>query len=299
MNIKYGVVGFSQGNGHPYSWSIACNGYSKKNLNLIPFEQIKNYLQKYDFEHYKIPGVEVSHIWTQNIKNSKKIAHVCNIKNVCKSLKQLINSVDAILFLRDDVLSREKYLPLVLKSGKPVFVDKFIHLNKKDTKKLLNMQKFKGQIFSESSFSNCKKLILNDKELSDLGELKLIIGISPSLWNTYAIHLIDSTFKFFSNKKILDFSSLNSKDITSMNIRWSNNLITNYTTVKDSNIKVQLDLIGEYSQKKITWDIDTVFDNFISSIKKFTYMINNKKFNTNKQKYIFIADILEKGLKKN
>jgi len=297
MNLKFGVIGESDGNGHPYSWSIACNGYNRKNLNLIPYDRIRHYLQKYEIKYHKIEGVEVTHILTQNKSVSRKIAKVCNIKNICTNLNQLIKSVDAILLLRDDIQSRKKYLPLLLKSGKPILVDKFVHTNSNETIKLLKMQKFKGQIFAESSFRNTKKLRLNKDELKKLGKIKYISGITPNIWGTYGIHLVDSCLKFFNKKKIINISCIKNNDTTSLNINWSNNLISNFTSVKNSNTDIQLDLIGEKSHKRIIWDKDTILDDFTITIKKFAYMVKRKKFNINQKNYILISKILEKGLK--
>ena len=54
MKLKFGVVRFSSGNGHPFSWSIACNGYSSKNLSKIPFPRVKEYLPNYDMNLCKL-----------------------------------------------------------------------------------------------------------------------------------------------------------------------------------------------------------------------------------------------------
>ena len=119
MELKYGVIGISSGNGHPFSWSIACNGYSKKNISKIPFKRVRDYLPKYDMNLCKVEGVEVTHIWTQNKNKSQLIAKICNIKNISKNIIELASSVDAILFLRDDIEFREKYLKkLMLKKLK-------------------------------------------------------------------------------------------------------------------------------------------------------------------------------------
>ena len=46
MNI--GIIGESEGNGHPYSWSAIINGFDYKFLNEIPFPAIKKYLTNKD-----------------------------------------------------------------------------------------------------------------------------------------------------------------------------------------------------------------------------------------------------------
>ena len=104
MKLKYGVIGISNGNGHPYSWSIACNGFSKNKINKIPFKRVRDYLPKYEINLCKIDSVEVTHVWTQNKKKSELIAKTCNIKNISKNISELASSVDAILLLRDEMI---------------------------------------------------------------------------------------------------------------------------------------------------------------------------------------------------
>ncbi len=296
MSIKFGIIGYSHGNGHPFSWSIACNGYKKKYLDLIPYKNIRNYLPKYDLNYHKIKNAEVTHIWTHNLKVSKLIGKVCNIKNISKSLKELTESVDAILFLRDDLISRKKYLKEVLRSGKPVYLDKFIALKELEVKKYLRYQKYDGQIFSESPFCNSKKLILNKKELKEIGKIKAIYAISNGSWESYSSHVVQPVLKFIKVKKILKYNLIKSNQVNNLNIKWSNKIITNFITLGKSFGGIYINIIGEKSEKKISWDFDAVFGDFIVTIKKFIYMIENKKKLILKKEYLLLSKVLEKGL---
>ena len=46
--MKLGIIGQSQGNGHPYSWSAILNGFKKKYLENVPYPLIKKYLTNID-----------------------------------------------------------------------------------------------------------------------------------------------------------------------------------------------------------------------------------------------------------
>jgi hypothetical protein len=295
MKVKYGVIGHSQGNGHPFSWSIACNGYSKRNVSKIPFKRIVDYLSKYEINLCKNEFAEVTHVWTQDKNYSKLLAEVCNIKTICKTINELASSVDAILFLRDDIETREKYLEKIINFGKPIFVDKGLHFNPNKVSQFLRKQKYKGQIFSESPLINNKKIKLNKTELYNLGELKLINSIVNGPWNQYAIHIIEPVLKFFINKKIKNIKSFKSKDITTITIECSNNFIAIFSSVKNSNFIPYTEIIGSKSNMQIKWDFDYAFDDQIMTLKKFTHIVRNKKFIVRDDYYKLLAKIINAG----
>ena len=189
--LKLGVVGFSIGNGHPISWAAACNGYSKKNLNKIPFQRIIDSSPKYDLEKCQINEAKVTHIWTQDYNYSKLISKISNINTICKKLKDLYQNVDAILLLRDDIENREKYIIELIKTGKPIYIEKFLHYDEKKIIKFFKLQKYEGQIFSESPLVNNKRLILNKilfLSSSDLNSFGLML--SPLLLiKIFSLHI--------------------------------------------------------------------------------------------------------------
>ena len=67
--IKLGIIGLSEGNGHPYSWSAIFNGFNSKIMASCPFAVIPEYLNKRDFPNDFLTekGI-VTHIYTQDPK---------------------------------------------------------------------------------------------------------------------------------------------------------------------------------------------------------------------------------------
>ena len=295
MKLKYGVIGFSSGNGHPFSWSIACNGFSSKNLAKIPFKRVRDYLPKYDMNLCKVDNVEVTHVWTQNKKYSELIANICSIKNVSKNIDELASSVDAILFLRDDIVFREKYLNKLIQTGKPILVDKFLHFNSEKVRQFLKNQKFHGQLFSESPLIHNKKIILNKKERDEIGKIKLINASVSGSWMQYAIHIIEPVLKMIKNKKIIKITSTKTKNSTTVTLKWSDDLITVFSTIKNSNFIPFTEIIGSRSSLRINWDFDYIFDDFITSLKSFTHIVKNKKYIRLDDHHYMIAKILNAG----
>ena len=296
MKLKYGVIGLSLGNGHPFSWSIACNGYSKKNINKIPFKRIRDYLPKYQIDLCNIQGAEVTHVWTQSKIKSQLIAKICNIKNISKNINELASSVDAILFLRDDISNREKYLYKLIKTGKPILVDKFLHFDPKKVKNFLKKQKFDGQLFSESPLIHNKKIILNQKERNEIGKFKLITASVSGSWIQYAIHIIQPVLNLIRNKKIISINSTKTKYSTTVTLKWSDNLITVFSTVENSNFTPFTEIIGSKSKLRIDWDINYVFDDFITSLKSFTNRVKEKKFINLDNQHLLISKIIDAGM---
>ena len=47
--LKLGIIGLSEGNGHPYSWSAIFNGYDSTAMEECGFQAIPRYLEKQQF----------------------------------------------------------------------------------------------------------------------------------------------------------------------------------------------------------------------------------------------------------
>ena len=75
--IKLGIIGISEGNGHPYSWSAIFNGYNADAMASCPFPVIPDYLNERDFpSDFLTEKAIVTHIYTQDYNLSKQIARL-------------------------------------------------------------------------------------------------------------------------------------------------------------------------------------------------------------------------------
>ena len=54
-SLKLGVIGLSEGNGHPYSWSAIFNGYDPEYMKDCPWEVIPEYLSKQNSQKMPFP----------------------------------------------------------------------------------------------------------------------------------------------------------------------------------------------------------------------------------------------------
>ena len=172
--IKLGMIGFSEGNGHPYSWGAIINGYEKSKMDDCGFPVISEYLSKRNLPEEAIQGASVTHIWTQDRKLSEHIAASAKIDNICSTYLELAAEVDAILLARDDWQSHLDIGLELLKTGKPVYIDKPIAIDLKNLDILLEAQKFEGQIFSCSALRFGQQLRLSSFEKKELGNIRYI-----------------------------------------------------------------------------------------------------------------------------
>ena len=100
--LKLGVIGLSDGNGHPYSWSAIFNGCDMAYMKDCGFPVIPEYLSKQRFPDDCIPNAHVTHIWTQDRAVSEHVAKASLIPNVVDRMEDMIGEVDAVLLARDD-----------------------------------------------------------------------------------------------------------------------------------------------------------------------------------------------------
>ena len=97
MTIKLGVLGLSEGNGHPYSWSAIINGYNPEVMESCGFPVIPRYLEQQKWPESRIKGARVVSVWTQDQALSQKLAEATKISKVALNPEAMIGEVDAIL----------------------------------------------------------------------------------------------------------------------------------------------------------------------------------------------------------
>ena len=58
--LRIGILGMTEGNGHPYSWSAIFNGFDKEEMSKCPYPVIPVYLGKQPRENFGIPGAHIT-----------------------------------------------------------------------------------------------------------------------------------------------------------------------------------------------------------------------------------------------
>lgn len=294
--LKIGVIGMSEGNGHPYSWSAIFNGYDAEMMQDCPFPAIPEYLAKQNFPEDGLGEFgEVTHIWTQDIVLSRHIAASSKIEYVVEKLEDMIGKVDAVLLARDDAENHYIMALPFLKAGVPIFIDKPLALSEEEARNILGEQKFDSQIFTCSStrFADELKLIREEKEI--LGDIQYIEASISKYWDTYAIHLIDPVIAQLPERgTLINVKSIRNNDLQQVLVQWEN--VNAYFKVTGLiQTPMVLNFFGK--DKCITKTFTNSYQSFKSSLYEFVKQINNKKKIIPTEETLETVKIIELGRK--
>lgn len=294
--IRLGIIGFSEGNGHPYSWSAICNGYDSILMETCGFPVIPRYLKREKFpESFLCDRMNVSAIWTQNVELSNKIANSCKIQKIVTHLSQIVDDVDGILLARDDAANHIEVLKTIMPSGLPIYIDKPIALNRRDLETVLAMATNKNQIFTCSAFRFSEKLKIPEEFKADLQDNFSIYAEIPKSWDKYSIHLIEPMLQMIpENLKIVRYQK-----------RQHSHSKTVLRILYEKNVKVELVTTGEltgdifYRIRKQNIDLilrpDDTFSSFKAALEAFHLSITKKVSMIDIKQTKQIVEIIEAG----
>lgn len=199
MSIRLGVIGLSEGNGHPYSWAAICNGYSPEHMKACEFPVIPQYLAEQSWPDARIPGVEVTHIWTQDAELSRRVAKASLIAHVVAEPAAMLGQIDALLLARDDAENHLAFATPFLEAGIPIYIDKPIALSLDGLAALYRLQQYDGQIFTCSALRYAKELMLSETERERIGPIKHLQATTPKSWEKYAVHIIEPVMQIIGS----------------------------------------------------------------------------------------------------
>ena len=167
--LKLGVIGMSEGNGHPYSWSAIVNGkYNEKEMANCGYAGIPVYLNA-NKDTLGIEGAKVTCVWSQERKISDHIAKACLIETVVDKLEDMIDKIDAVMLTRDDPENHVAMAKPFLDANVPLFIDKPLAITTPDLE-YFNQQQSKGKLLmSCSSMRYATESQLLKAEMASLG----------------------------------------------------------------------------------------------------------------------------------
>lgn len=275
--IILGVIGGSDGNGHPFSWSAIINGYNSEFMALSGYPIISKYLGEQKWPDAKLRGASVDYIFTPNPNLSKLIAKSSLINNIVDQPSDMLGYTDGLLLARDDAENHIEYAREFLVAGLPIFIDKPIALNVPDLMELWSLQKYRNQIFSCSSLSHSLKSKKNKKLINSVGKLRSINATTPNSWNKYGIHIIEPLIEYTQGIKNVRTSRDRSGIQGSVSLSFSN----------DNSVEINLKSLGAGVKGEIKFEFcgdmgqvtivpDDYFSYFKTSLQRFKINIVNK-----------------------
>jgi hypothetical protein len=191
--MKVGVIGFSEGNGHPFSFSAIVNGYDASAFAGAGWPVIDNYLRQQHAADFGFGEARVTHAWTQDPELTQRLCRSCRIETPCASAEELTASVDAVIIARDDWESHWQLAGPALERGLPVFVDKPLTLDKGELARFRPYLE-SGRLMSCSGLRYAPELdaLRSGAMAEQLGELRLVSATVLNGMAKYGIHMIEA-----------------------------------------------------------------------------------------------------------
>lgn len=253
--LNLGIIGMSEGNGHPYSWSAIFNGYEPENMRTCPFPSIPAYLAERRFPEDAITGARVTHIWTQDETVSRHIAAAARIPHVVRHGADMIGAIDGLLLARDDAENHPGLAAPFLDAGLPVYIDKPLALRVGVAESLLRRQRYEGQIFSCTALRYAREFILDDPAREALGEIVAVDATTPKSWAKYAVHIIEPTLQL-TGLRFADLAVgqvIRAEGSTSVDLRSSSGVVLTFTATGAPGGQLALEVRGTRGRRRLVF----------------------------------------------
>ena len=294
--LKLGIIGLSEGNGHPYSWSAIFNGYNKEVMQECPFPVIPQYLSK-TTEADRLTGARVTHIWCDDAEVARHVARAAEIEYVVNDLEAMLVEVDAVLLARDDAENHYKHAHKALEAGLPIYIDKPLATNLKAAQNLLDLQRTPTQIFTCSALRYAVELFPTQAELEELNSIDTIVASTPKYWNTYAVHVIEPVIAFLGGQvKPFEHSIQKSEKATELELFSRDKPRVKFSTTGVATGGYSI----TYSNNKgylVTKTIEDTYNAFKNSLAAFLEQLQKKVLMISREETLQIIELIELGIK--
>lgn len=248
--LKLGILGMSEGNGHPYSWAAIFNGYNPRIMAECPFPIIPDYLSKQKFPADALTGATVTHVWAQSRDIANHIAQGSLIEHVVDDYHEMIGHIDGVLLARDDAQNHLEMSKPFLQAGLPVYIDKPIALSLQELENIFSHSQYDGQIFSCSALRYAQELQI-DGDRADLGDISHIHATVPKKWDTYAVHIIEPVLMAIgADSKIRDVRSTQTAGKTIVDVVWTSDVSTTFSVLGSAACPLGMTVFGTKGYKE-------------------------------------------------
>jgi len=290
--IRIAMLGRSEGNGHPYSWSAIINGgYDEEMMKVCPFPIIYEYLSRQPKENLGITGAKVTHIWAEDKEEAQRIAKTSLIENVVDDPEDVIGKVDAVI-IAEDVGSRHLSLALpFIKRNIPIFIDKPLTDNEEDLKVFVSFFRERKPILSSSSYRYAKEIENLDRE--EVGKILFIDGLINKSWEKYGVHCIEGLCQLMGYG-IEEVYNLGDEKVNIVYIKYNDKRQAIVNVIYPAQIS-RYDIIGEKATKTIL--ISDSFYMFKRQLQTFVDFVRTGKFPYPPEETIEITKVIIAGIR--
>jgi predicted dehydrogenase len=199
-DIRLAMIGCSEGNGHPYSWSAMFNGYDRERMTReCPFPGIPQYLNREPEATLTIPGARVTHICCEGDGGftAEHVAACARIPHVVARPEEVIGRVDAVIVATDIGGEHVARCRPFVEAGLPVFVDKPLADRSEDLRTFCDWVASGKPLMSSSCMRYAKEFMPYRASTRNLGDLRFATITTPKSWEKYGIHALEGIYPIF------------------------------------------------------------------------------------------------------
>lgn len=265
-----GIMGMSDGNGHPFSYSSIINGFSPEGLANSGWSGIYDYVRRRHASEFGFPGWKITHAWTQYPETTRKLCAACHIETAVEDYHEFLGKVDAVIVARDDFETHVEMARPFLKAGMPVFVDKPLSLEIAELRELKSYLE-SGQLMSCSGMRYARELDEPRATLASYGKVKLIRGAIVLSWEKYGVHMLDAVLGMTTARPVS--VSMSPADHASAVIRLDDGMILQIDALGDAARTFHVEIFG--TERNGAFDISDNFSMFRRMLWEFTTSIRS------------------------
>ena len=195
--LRIGILGFTQGNGHPYSWSAMFNGYDPEEMATCGFPVIPQYLAKQPPHTFGIPGAKITCVCCTGFASREEAEHIAratHIPTVYDRPEEMIGNVDAVIVATDVGDEHVERCRPFVEAGIPMFIDKPLVNKEEDLQTFCRWRKEGAKLISSSSLRYTKELEPFYENHYELGKLQYICSPMAKYYETYGIHALERVY---------------------------------------------------------------------------------------------------------
>ncbi len=293
--LRLGLLGISEGNGHPYSWAAIVNGYDEGEMARCPFPAIPRYLAEHRFPEEAIGGARVTHLWTQDPTASRQIAATSLIENIVTNPEEMLGGVDAVLLARDDAERHAELAGPFLDAGLPVYVDKPLATSVSAARALFARQASPGQLFTCSALRYAAELRLDRASAEAIGPLRQVLASCPKRWSRYAVHLIEPALALVGEPSpIASHSAHSSEGATRLHVEWESGVQAEFATLGEVEAPIELRVVGETGERTLTF-VDS-FTAFKTALERFVAVARGEAEPVPEPEVLRVVELIELGM---
>ncbi len=270
--MRLGIIGMSEGNAHPYSWSSIINGrFDGGEIVRAGYPAVADYLAA-NRDTLGVDGAEVVCVWTQERQISESIARSAGIAHVVDKLEDMIPLVDAVLLSRDDPENHAAMAGPFLEAGLPIFIDKPLAYSLEDLRWFSDWNARGRLIMSCSSMRYANECRAVKQQIGQMGEIELATAVGKKDWKKYGVHMLEAMFSLLDDPRPATVQHFGKPGKDTVHIEFENGVQATVHLFMEISGTFQVTLFGQRGWQ--TADIKNSYSMFRDNIIEFVRSVN-------------------------